>query len=105
MDQNADQITEELSVTHDEEGNRYLLEHSGKTVGLIDYRVDGDTLDFVHTEIAPPARGRGLGGVLVREALDDVRQGNRRVTPSCWYVREFIGANPDYADLVATPRP
>lgn len=105
MEQTPNEPPAELDVTHDEEGSRYLLQHSGKTVGLIDYRRDGDTLDFVHTEIAPPARGKGLGAVLVRNALDDVRASQRRVTPSCWYVRDFIGAHPDYADLVATPRP
>ena len=92
----------QLDVTHDEEGHRYLLRSDGEHVGLIDYRPNGDVLHMHHTEIRPDARGGGLGAVLVRGALDDVREHGKQVVPSCWYVREFIDANPDYRDLLAS---
>ena len=92
----------EMDVSHDEEGHRYLLRSDGEHVGLIDYRPQGDTLVMHHTEIRPDARGRGLGAVLVRGALTDVREAGKRVVPSCWYVREFIEANPEFADVLAT---
>lgn len=95
----------EFDVVHDDEGRRYLLRRDGEHVGLIDYRVTGtagdETFDLHHTEIRPDARGRGLGGVLVRGALDDAEAHGRKVIPTCWYVREFIEANREYADLVA----
>jgi predicted GNAT family acetyltransferase len=37
----------------------------------------------------------------VRGALDDVRRAGATVVPQCWFVHEFIEANPDYADLRA----
>jgi predicted GNAT family acetyltransferase len=91
----------ELDVTHDEEGRRYLLRRDGEHVGLIDYRLRDGVYDLHHTEIRPDARGGGLGGVLVRAALDDLQANGAKVVPSCWYVREFIDAHPGYADLVA----
>ena len=91
----------ELDVVHDEEGHRYLLRRDGEHVGLIDYRVTDDVFDLHHTEIRPEARGSGMGGVLVRGALDDLRANGRTIIPSCWYVREFIGANDEYEPLVA----
>jgi len=45
-------------------------------------------------------QGQGLGAVLVRAALDDVRQRGARIVPSCWYVAEFIAEHPEDADLV-----
>lgn len=94
----------EFDVVHDDEGHRYLLRRDGEHVGLIDYRVAdtaaGETFDMHHTEIRPDARGKGLGGVLVRGALDDAEEHGRKVIPTCWYVREFIEANREYADLV-----
>lgn len=94
----------EFDVVHDDEGHRYLLRRDGEHVGLIDYRIrqssDGETFDLHHTEIHPDARGSGLGGVLVRRALDDLRERDAKVIPSCWYVREFIDGNPEYANLV-----
>jgi predicted GNAT family acetyltransferase len=92
----------QLDVTHDEEGRRYLLRRDGEHVGLLDYRPQGDALVMHHTEIRPDARGHGLGAVLVRSALDDVRARGGRVVPTCWYVREFIDGHPDYADLLAS---
>lgn len=99
----ADQnLPDEFDVTHDAEGSRYLLRRDGEHVGLIDYRPRGDdVLVLHHTEIRPDARGHGMGAVLVRGALDDLREQGKKVVPSCWYVREFIDAHQDYADLVA----
>ena len=73
----------------------------GRVVGIADYRDVGDHLVFPHTEIERALRGQGLGNQLIKGALDDVRRLGRTVVPSCWAVVDFIGANPEYADLVA----
>jgi predicted GNAT family acetyltransferase len=56
---------------------------------------------FPHTVVVPHLRGRGLGAELVRQALDDVRISGRQVIATCWYVADFIQANPAYRDLAA----
>ncbi len=88
-------------IRHNERLSRYELVLDDRVAGIADYHRDGDTLVFPHTEIDAPLRGRGLGEQLVRGALDDVRQRNAdaKVRPLCWFVREFIEDNPDYADL------
>ena len=68
---------------------------------MADYRDTGDALVFPHTEIDPAHRGKGLGEILVRAAMDDVKALGRTVVPTCWFVREFLDAHPDYADLRA----
>ena len=88
-------------VRHDPDEQRYELLLDGRRVGFVDYRPGGDALAFVHTEIEPALRGRGLGTQLVAGALDDVRERGGRVVPLCWFVAEFIRDNPDYAELVA----
>jgi uncharacterized protein len=91
-----------MQVRRDVERSRYELVEDGTVIGFADYQADGDdVLVFPHTVIAPARRGQGLGAVLVRAALDDVRAAGRTVVPACWYVRDFIAAHPDYADLVA----
>lgn len=88
-------------VRNAEDKSRYELLVDGKLAGVADYRVDGDRIVFPHTEIDPSRRGQGLGAVLVRGALDDVRGSGRTVVPACWFVREFLDLNDDYADLRA----
>jgi hypothetical protein len=82
------------------ERSRYELIDAGEVVAIADYRESPEAVGFPHTETSPSRRGQGLAAELVRQALDDVRTTGRRVIPSCWYVADFIDANPDYADLL-----
>lgn len=91
-----------IDVRHNEDQNRYELLIDGDLAGIADYHEDGDVLVFPHTEIAPALRGQGLGEQLVRAALDDVRRRDAKVRPQCWFVRDFLRDNPDYADLKAS---
>jgi predicted GNAT family acetyltransferase len=91
----------ELVVRDNGEQGRYEIVEGGKVVGIADYRVMGDRVLFPHTEIDPSRRGQGVGSVLVRGALDDVRRQGKTVVPQCWYVAQFIDENPDYTDLWA----
>ncbi len=96
----ATSVHESLDVQHDEDGSCYVLRRSGERVGLMDYRRNGDLVDIVHTEISPQVRGQGLGAVLVRDALEDLRGTGCRIRPSCWYVRDFIRDNGEFADML-----
>jgi len=90
-------------VTHEEDAGRYLLHDGGEAVGMLAYRRVGrpdDTLvDVYTTQISPSRRGQGLGDVLVRGALDDLRRQGASVKASCWFVADFLRDNPEYADL------
>ncbi len=88
-------------VRHNPDASRYELFVDGELCGIADYRDTGAALVFPHTEIEPRRRGNGLGAVLVRAALDDVRRAGRTVVPACWFVAEFIDEHPEYRDLVA----
>ena len=79
-----------MEVRNNEERSRYELSRDGTVVGIADYDLDGDTVVFPHTEIAPSLRGQGLGEQLVAAALDDVRRRGLKVRALCWFVRDFI---------------
>ena len=92
-----------LSVRHDPETQRYTLHDGDDAVGMLAYRAvgrPGETLvDVYTTQISPARRGHGLGEVLVRGALDDLRERGTSVKASCWFVADFLRDNPDYHDL------
>ncbi len=90
-----------MDVRRNAERSRYELVRDGAVVAIADFIERGDVVVFPHTEVLPELRGRGLGAILVRRALDDVRAAGRRIVPACWFVADFVEANPDYADLVA----
>jgi predicted GNAT family acetyltransferase len=89
-------------VRRDDQRGRYELYVDGAVVGVADFVVNGATVVLPHTEIEPRRRGHGLGALLVKGALDDIRSAGRTVVPSCWYVRRFITEHPEEADLLAT---
>jgi predicted GNAT family acetyltransferase len=88
-------------VRKNAEASRYEILLESEVVGVADYRAEGETVVFPHTEITRHLRGQGLGAELVRAALDDVRGAGNHVIARCWYVAEFIDAHPEYQDLLA----
>lgn len=89
------------TVSNEPENNRYVISRDDDLLGRAEYRIDGDTITFTHTEIDPERRERGLASQLVQSALDDVRAASdRRVVAECPYVAKWIGEHPEYQDLL-----
>ena len=80
---------------------RYELLLDGQMIGEIRYRIEGDAVALVHTEIDPGYEGQGLGTRLIEEALLDLRARGRPVIPICPFVRRYIDRHPECADLAA----
>lgn len=93
-----------MTLEHDTVAHQYRLVRDGDVLSLADYRplADGTTLVFHHTLTPPAHRGNGYAAELVGRALDDVRaSGDLRVAATCWFVEEYLGLHPEYADLRA----
>lgn len=90
-------------VRDNADAGRYELVVDGEVAGFADYREQGNgDVVLPHTVIDSSRRGQGLGAVLVRGALDDLRSQGKKIVPACWYVAEFVDGHPDYADLIAS---
>lgn len=87
-------------ITRDDDQHRYEIRVDGELAGFTEFRPDGGTLVFPHTEIGARFGGRGLAKQLIGAALDDVRSRGEKIVPRCEFVRAFVEKNPDYADLV-----
>ncbi len=81
--------------------HRYELRADGELAGFIDYRLRGDVIRLVHTEVLPAFNGQGHAATLARGALDDARSRGLAVRPDCPFVASYIDKHPEYADLVA----
>ena len=53
--------------------HRYELRSGDELIGFVDYRLDGDVITLVHTEVGPAHGGQGHAATLARGALDDAR--------------------------------
>ena len=84
------------------ESHRYELRSGDQLVGTIVYRLNGDVIRLIHTEVPEAFSGQGHAATLARSALDDARARGLKVKPDCPYVRSYIQKHPEYADLVAS---
>ena len=92
----------EIAVERRPDERRYELLVDGAPAGELVYRDRGSgVLAFLHTEVDPNVRLRGLGSALVAGALDDARARGLRIVPLCPFVDAYVRRNPEYADLVA----
>jgi uncharacterized protein len=66
------------------------------------YKLDGNVITFVHTEVPPELGGKGVGSKLVQAALDQVRAEGMKVIAECPFVKAWIGKHPEYKDLLKT---
>lgn len=64
------------------------------------YRMDGDAITFMHTEVPPELGGRGIGSILVQGALDQARAAGWKVIAECPFVKAWIGKHSEYGDLL-----
>jgi predicted GNAT family acetyltransferase len=95
--------TNNVTVSDNPRELRYELHVGGALVGEIRYRrLNEETVVLVHTEVDPSLEGEGLGAVLVRGALEDIRARGRRLVPVCPFVAAYIRHHPEYSELVTT---
>ena len=75
--------------------HRYELRVDGGVAGLAVYRVDGDQVSFIHTEVNPALQGQGLASRLVKFALDDVKAKGMKPVPECSFVVDYMARHTD----------
>lgn len=87
-------------VTNNESEHQFEAHVDGEYAGKAEYALEGDTIVFTHTEVE--LEGKGVGGELTRQALDEVRRwGGTKVVARCPFVAGWIDRHPEYADLLA----
>jgi predicted GNAT family acetyltransferase len=90
---------EDAVVVDVPEASSYELRLGDRVVGFLDYRLRGDRVVLVHTEIDEECEGRGFGGRLAAGALEDIRRKGLEVRPLCPFVARYIELHPDEMQL------
>jgi uncharacterized protein len=69
-------------------------------VAFIEYIPGSKRMILTHTEVPESLEGQGVGGQLVKAALEYAREQDLMVVPQCQFVASYIGRHPEYADVV-----
>jgi predicted GNAT family acetyltransferase len=88
------------SSVHDNAAlSRFELDAGGYTA-FATYRRSPGVITFLHTEVPPQLRERGIGSRLVQGALEAARAQKLTVVPRCSFVSHFIETHPEFHDLL-----
>ena len=92
---------EALQFQWDESGHRYRAFLEGGEVAHAEVDpIATDRLLIKHTEVLPAFEGRGIGGALVVNLLEEARRQKRGVIPVCPYAAAYIQKHPQYMEYV-----
>ncbi|NUS95406.1 MAG: N-acetyltransferase [Nocardia sp.] len=94
-------------LRHNADDTRFEIYLDGDLAGYADYAETESpkVRNFHHTITFPEFRGRGVAAQVVKYALDETRTAGFAVAATCWYVDDYIGAHPEYADLACVAGP
>ncbi|MBR8744015.1 GNAT family N-acetyltransferase [Nocardiopsis sp. MG754419] len=79
---------------------RYVITVDDEEAGYAEYILTDTMITFTHTEVDRAFEGKGVGGTLIRAALDDARSRGLSVLPMCPFVKGWIERHPEYATVV-----
>ncbi len=88
-----------VDIHHDSSAMRFHADVEGGEAECV-YRLAGQLMNIVHTEVPPQAEGQGHAAALVRAALAHARAMGWRVRPSCSYVASYMRRHPETKDLL-----
>jgi predicted GNAT family acetyltransferase len=88
-----------MTVVDDPTANRFEL-RDGEHLAELGYRAEDDRLVLLHTEVPDELGGQGIGGQLVRAAVERAERTGEQIAPWCPFTRSWLEKHPDEAARV-----
>jgi uncharacterized protein len=87
-------VSDTPQVTDNTAASRFELKVDGQLAQMV-YRLRGDRLVIIHTEVPETLSGRGIGSILVAAAIDRAGREGLTVVPLCPFARGWLERHPD----------
>ncbi|WP_018477579.1 GNAT family N-acetyltransferase [Pontibacter roseus] len=90
-----------MDIIHDETDLRFYADTGdGEAELTYTYTEEGE-MDFDHTFVPEPHRGKGLADKLVKAGLEHAREKNCKVVPSCPVVEAYVKRHDGYEEMIS----
>jgi predicted GNAT family acetyltransferase len=89
-----------IPVTDNKAIHKYEMIVEGHRA-FIDYKINGNKIYLLHTEVDPELEGRGVARALVEKTLRDIEARGMKLVPLCTYVQHFLTRHPEWNRLLA----
>jgi uncharacterized protein len=91
---------DDIEIVHHPVPGRFLAEIDGLQAHL-DYEIEDDVMRITHTRVPADLEGRGIGGRLVRAAVEHARHEGLKVQAACSFAAAWIQRHPQFHELRA----
>ena len=81
-------------------GGRWITVVDGHEAEMTYSRASPTFIIIDHTAVPDALRGRGVGAVLVRRAVEDARREGFKILPLCPFAKSQFERHPDWADVL-----
>lgn len=71
-------------------------------LAFVEYTASPSSLTLTHTEVPKELGGRGVGSILAKAVLENIRDQGLKVDPQCAFIAAYIDKHPEFAGLVAS---
>ena len=91
---------EKIQLRVDDKANRLELAIEG-AMAFIEYKLHDKRLFLVHTEVPAEHEGKGVGGAIVKKALQYAKDNDYKIIPICPFVQSYLKRHEEWSDIVA----
>lgn len=89
-----------MEIVNNKKQFRFELPLEDGEYAELDYRWLKGSMVLMHTVVPASARGKGLGGILVKYVLDYARTQHLKIIVYCPFVTKYLETHPEYNDLL-----
>lgn len=90
-----------VTVVQNADRRRFEALVEDRVAGFITYRSTEETVDLQHTVVKPEYEGQGVGSLLVRTTLEQIRDAGKKLIPTCPFVQAYLESHPEWDSLRA----
>lgn len=91
----------DAKVQDNPDRHRFEIFVDGKLGGFANYLILDGAVVVTHSEVDPRYQGMGVGGQLAKQTLDQLRDRDARVVPSCPFFAGYVAKHHEYDDIIA----
>lgn len=93
------EMVENLKVVNNEGEGQFEID-LGDEKAIVTYDRSPSTITFLHTEVPPAFKGKGIAKQLTSRALNHAREENLKVNALCPFTAAYVRRHPEYKDLL-----
>ena len=90
----------ESEVVENPSLHRFEVSLGGDDLALTYYRLDGNRVVLIHSEVPYQYSGRGVGSRMAKGVFDILRKTGRKAVVRCAFLRAWISRHPEYNDVL-----